>query len=34
MDANTFAIAENRVHLDHLMSIPKLISGTSNPTVT
>ena len=34
MDANTFAIAENRVHLDHLMEIPKLISGTSNPTVT
>ena len=34
MDSNTFAIAENRVHLDHLMEIPKLISGTSNPTVT
>ena len=34
MDANTLAIAENRVHLDHLMEIPKLISGTSNPTVT
>ena len=33
MDSNTFAIAENRVHLDHLMEIPKLISGTS-PTVT
>ena len=32
MDANTFAIAENRVHLDHLMEIPKLTSG--NPTVT
>ena len=34
MDAETLAIAENRVHLDHLMEIPKLISGTSNPTVT
>ena len=32
MDANTLAIAENRVHLDHLMEIPKLTSG--NPTVT
>ena len=34
MDANTFAIAENRVHLDHLMEIPKLIGNTTNPTVT
>jgi len=34
MDSNTFAIANNRVHLDHLMEIPQLISGTSNPTVT
>ena len=34
MDSETLAIAENRVHLDHLMKIPKLISGTSNPTVT
>jgi len=32
MDAETLAIAENRVHLDHLMEIPKLTSG--NPTVT
>ena len=32
MDAETLAIAENRVHLDHLMQIPKLTSG--NPTVT
>ena len=29
MDANTFAIAENRVHLDHLMEIPKLISAST-----
>ena len=33
MDSHTFALAENRVHLDHLMEIPKLISGTSTPTV-
>ena len=32
MDAETLSIAENRVHLDHLMKIPKLTSG--NPTVT
>ena len=32
MDSETFALAENRVHLDHLMEIPKLTSG--NPTVT
>jgi hypothetical protein len=34
MDSETLAIAENRVHLDHLMNIPKLIGNTSNPTVT
>ena len=33
MDSNTFGIEDNRVHLDHLMEIPKLISGTSTPTV-
>ena len=31
MDGNTFALAENRVHLDHLMEIPINIVG-SNPT--
>ena len=34
MDADTYSIAENRVHLDHLMQIPRLIGSTSNPTVT
>ena len=34
MDADTYAIAENRVHLDHLMKIPRLIGSTTNPTVT
>ena len=33
-DANTVQLAGDRIHLDHIMEIPKLISGTSNPTVT
>ena len=33
MDAETLAIAENRVHLDHLMEIPENIVGSSNPVL-
>ena len=33
IDANSFTLAENRVHLDHVMEIPILKAGTSNPTV-
>ena len=34
MDSNTVALNDNRVHLDYLMEIPKLIGNTTNPTVT